>query len=71
MTIAGLGAASTLTLTGGRVVNGNGGAILVDNPLNILTLAYVNVIGNSAVQVSSPRLGARGEWRGDLFAAAR
>ena len=63
-TITGSGAASTLTLTGGHVRNGNGGAILVDNPRNILTLSYVNVVGNSAVQVSRPRLGTKGNGGG-------
>jgi hypothetical protein len=63
-TITGLSAASPLTLTGGHVRNGNGGAILVDNPRNILTLSYVNVIGNSAVQMSRPRLGSSGNGGG-------
>ena len=64
MTITGLGATSPLTLTGGHVRNGNGGAILVDNPRNVLTLAYVNVVGNSAAQVNHPRLGAKGNGGG-------
>jgi fibronectin-binding autotransporter adhesin len=54
VTITGLNAASTLTLTGGQVVNDNGGGILVDNPGNALTLSYVNVVGNSAIQTNSP-----------------
>ena len=63
-TITGLSAASTLTLTGGQVRNGNGGAILVDNPRNILSLSYVNVVGNSAVQLNRPRLGSKGNGGG-------
>jgi hypothetical protein len=63
-TITGSGAASTLTLTGGHVRNGNGGAILVDNPRNILTLSYVNVVRNSAAQVNRPRLGTKGNGGG-------
>ncbi len=64
VTITGLSATSTLTLTGGNVRNGNGGAILVDNPRNVLTLAYVNVVGNSAVQANRPRLGTKGNGGG-------
>ena len=64
VTITGLSATSTLTLTGGQVRNGNGGAILVDNPKNVMTLAYVNVVGNSAAQVNRPRLGAKGNGGG-------
>jgi fibronectin-binding autotransporter adhesin len=64
VTVTGLGAGSSLTLTGGRVRNGNGGGILVDNPQNILTLQYVNVVGNFAAQVRNPLLGARGNGGG-------
>ena len=67
VTITGLSAAGTLTLTGGRVRNGNGGAILVDNPQNLLTLAYVNVVGNSASQVSQPAARLQGKRRRSLF----
>jgi hypothetical protein len=63
-TITGLSTGGMLTLTGGRVRNGNGGGILVDNPRNILTLAYVNVVGNSAAQVNCPRLGDQGNGGG-------
>jgi hypothetical protein len=63
-TITGLSAASTLTLTGGHVRNGNGGAILVDNPQNVLTLAFTNVVGNSAAQANRPRLGTKGNGGG-------
>jgi fibronectin-binding autotransporter adhesin len=63
-TITGLNAGGTLTLTGGRVRNGNGGGILVDNLRNILNLAYVDVVGNSAVQVGHPRLGDQGNGGG-------
>ncbi len=49
-----------LTLTGGRVRNGNGGGILVDNTQAVLKLAYVNVVGNSAAQVNQPRFGTKG-----------
>ena len=59
-TITGLSAASTLTLTGGHVRNGNGGAILVDNPQNVLTLTYVNVVDNSAAQVNVLGVGTQG-----------
>ena len=61
--ITGLSADSTLTLTRGSVRNGNGG-VLVDNPRNVLTLTYVNVVGNSADQVNNPRLGAKGNGGG-------
>jgi fibronectin-binding autotransporter adhesin len=64
VTITGQGDTDTLTLTGGRVRNGNGGAILVDNPRNVLTLTDVNVVGNSAAQVGNPRLGAAGNGGG-------
>jgi hypothetical protein len=62
--ITGLSATSSLTLTGGQVANGNGGGILVDNPQNFLTLAYVNVVGNSAAQVNNPQLGTKGNGGG-------
>ena len=55
---------STLALTGGQVVGRNGGGILVDNPLNNLTLAYVNLVGNAAVQIHSPRLAKHGNGGG-------
>jgi hypothetical protein len=64
VTITGLSAASALTLTGGHVRNGNGGAILVDNPKTVLTVGYVDVVGNSAAQVNHPRLGAKGNGGG-------
>jgi hypothetical protein len=64
VTLTGQGATSPLTLTGGKAVNGNGGGILVDNPSNTLTLAHVNVNGNAAVQIGSPRLGKRGNGGG-------
>jgi hypothetical protein len=54
VTITGLNATSPLTLSGGQVVNNNGGGILVDNPATTLTLSYVNVIGNAAIQTNSP-----------------
>jgi hypothetical protein len=63
-TVTGLSATTTLTLTGGHVRNGNGGAILVDNPRNVLTLSYVNVVGNSTAQVNSPRRGTKGNGGG-------
>ena len=62
--ITGLSADSTLTLTGGRVRNENGGAILVDNPRNVLTLSYVNVAGNSAAQVNWNGRGTKGNGGG-------
>ena len=64
VTITGESAASALTLTGGNVRNGNGGGILVDNPQNTLTLAYVNLEGNAAAQVRNPRLGTGGNGGG-------
>jgi hypothetical protein len=64
VTVTGQGPASLLTLTGGRVRNGNGGGILVDNPTNVLTLQYVNVVGNLAAQVSNPLLGTQGNGGG-------
>jgi hypothetical protein len=64
VTITGLSATTTLTLTGGQVRNGNGGAILVDNPRNVLTLSYTNVVGNSTAQVTSPRRGTKGNGGG-------
>ena len=65
--ITGLSATTPPTLTGGHVRNGNGGAILVDNPRNVLTLSYVNVVGNSTIQVNRLRRGAKGNGGGDLF----
>ncbi|SIO30641.1 polymorphic outer membrane protein repeat-containing protein [Singulisphaera sp. GP187] len=64
LSITGLDPASTVTLTGGHVANKNGGGILVDNSLNNLTLSYVNLVGNSAAQVNSPRNGAFGNGGG-------
>ena len=64
VTITGQSAASLLTLTGGQVRNGNGGGILVDNPQNVLTVAYANVVGNSAAQVNDPRGGTKGNGGG-------
>jgi hypothetical protein len=64
VTINGRGPASPITITGGRVRNGNGGGILVDNPQDVLTLAYTDVVGNSAAQVKDPRLGAKGNGGG-------
>jgi hypothetical protein len=64
VTITGLGAGSPLTLTGGRVRNGNGGAIFVANPRNILTLSYIDVVGNSAAQVARSRTGTNGNGGG-------
>jgi hypothetical protein len=64
VTVTGLSASTPLTLTGGHVRNGNGGAILVDNPTNVLTLSYVDVAGNSAAQVNRPRLGPKGNGGG-------
>ncbi len=61
----------TLTLSGGQVVNGNGGAILVDNPADHLTLSNVTVTGNSAIQVVAPQKAARGERRGGSIREAR
>jgi hypothetical protein len=64
VTLAGVGATSPITLAGGNVRNGNGGGILVDNPQNILTLTYVNVVGNSVSQGNNPKLGAKGNGGG-------
>ena len=64
VTVTGQGPASPLTLTGGRVRNANGGGILVDNPQNVLTLQYVNVVGNFVAEVSNPLLGAQGNGGG-------
>src|SRR5262249_37725087 len=64
VTVIGGGPTSTLTLTGGHVVNANGGGILVDNPQNVLTLLYTNVVGNSAAQVKNPLLGSKGNGGG-------
>ncbi|MHC5542950.1 hypothetical protein ACYOEI_32415, partial [Singulisphaera rosea] len=64
VTIRGQDAASILTLTGGRVLNQNGGAILVDNPYNALSLSYVNVVGNTAAQVRFPKSGKNGSGGG-------
>jgi hypothetical protein len=64
VTIDGQGPTGTISLTGGHVVNGNGGGILVDNPKDILTLQYVSVFGNSATQVTNPRRGAKGNGGG-------
>jgi fibronectin-binding autotransporter adhesin len=64
VTITGLNAYSPLTLTGGKVVGGNGGGILVDNPANALTLSDVNVIGNAAIQIGSPRRASHGNGGG-------
>ena len=44
--------------------NANGVAIPVDNPGNLLTLQYVNVVGNSAAQVKSPGQGTGGNGGG-------
>src|SRR5262245_27572309 len=41
------GDTGTVTITGGSI-HDNGGGFLVDNPLNTLTLANVEVVGNSA-----------------------
>ena len=54
----------TLTLSGGQVVNGNGGAILDDNPLGNLSLSNVTITGNSAIQVVSPQLALGGNGGG-------
>jgi fibronectin-binding autotransporter adhesin len=64
VTVTGQEPASPITLTGGRVRNGNGGGILVDNPQNVVTLQYVNLVGNSAAQVRNPLLGAQGNGGG-------
>ena len=62
--ITGQSSTSPLTLTGGRVRNGNGGGILVDNTQTVLNLTHVNVVGNSAAQVNHPRLGTKGNGGG-------
>lgn len=62
--IAGASAPNSITLTGGHVANANGGGILVDNPRNVLTLTFVNVVQNSAAQVTNARSGARGNGGG-------
>lgn len=64
VTLNGKSFTSAITLTGGHVVNANGGGILVDNPKNVLALDYVGVIGNTAVQIGNPRIGARGNGGG-------
>jgi hypothetical protein len=64
VTISGESGSTPLTVTGGRVVNANGGGILVDNPQNVLTLQDVDVVGNSASQVTRPTLGAKGNGGG-------
>jgi hypothetical protein len=67
VTITGLSASSALTLTGGQVVARNGGGILVDNPLNNLTLSYVNVVGNTALQLPSSRRAATHGSGGGIY----
>ncbi len=64
VTVTGQESASPIILTGGRIHNGNGGGILVDNPQNVLTLQYASVVGNSAAEVRNPLLGARGNGGG-------
>ena len=64
VTISGESDSTPLRLTGGLVVNANGGGILVDNPQNILTLKNVDVVGNSASQVTRPTLGTKGNGGG-------
>jgi hypothetical protein len=48
VSLNGVGSSSPLTLDGGAVNGGNGGAILVDSASTSLTLSYVDVVGNSA-----------------------
>ncbi len=48
VTLGATSARETLTITGGNLTTGNGGGILVDNPANVLTLAHVQLVGNSA-----------------------
>ncbi len=64
VTITGQEPTSQITLKGGRVRNSNGGGILVDDPQNVLTLQYADVVGNSVAQVSNPLLGAQGNGGG-------
>jgi fibronectin-binding autotransporter adhesin len=64
VTITGQSVAGAIILTGGQVRNSNGGSILVDNPQNLLTLEYVNVVGNSATQVGQPKRGDKGNGGG-------
>jgi hypothetical protein len=64
VTINGNSASSPITLSGGHVVNRNGGGILVDNPKDVLALQYVNVVGNWAGQVTNPKSGAKGNGGG-------
>jgi len=66
VTIKGGGSASPLTITGGRARDGDGGGILVDDAESVLTLSHVNVVGNSAAQVSVPRRGTKGNGGGIL-----
>src|SRR5438105_3598309 len=56
VTITGVSATSMLTIDGGSVTNANGGGIAATNPLNVLTLSFVNVVNNSA---SASASGAR------------
>jgi hypothetical protein len=64
VTISGESDSTPFKLTGGRVVNANGGGILVDNPQNILTLKNVDLVGNSASQVTRRALGTKGNGGG-------
>jgi hypothetical protein len=48
VTITGLENGSRLTIDGGVAGNANGGGFLVDGPLTVLTLSWVDVVGNRA-----------------------
>jgi hypothetical protein len=64
VTIAGEGAGGNLTLTGGQALNANGGAILADNPLGDLSLSYVNVVLNTAIQLGASQRSVGGNGGG-------
>ncbi len=64
VTLAGQSSSSPLILTGGNARNANGGGILAQSPQTILTLSYVNVVGNTATQVSNPKSGTQGNGGG-------
>ena len=66
-----IGAASgreTVTIVGGNVSTGNGGGILVENPANVLTLAHVRLVGNSAGLASSSYTAQNG---GGIYSSGR
>lgn len=58
----------TITIVGGNVSTGNGGGILVENPVNVLTLTHVRLVGNSAGLASSAATAQNG---GGIYSSGR